>query len=38
LPTREDLVRIEPEDILKSSVFGLDRHDETQPSAADAPA
>jgi probable Rubsico expression protein CbbX len=37
LPTREDLVRIEPEDILKSSVFGLDRHDhDTQPGAADA--
>jgi len=37
LPTREDLVRIEPEDILKSSVFGLDRHDETPPGATDAP-
>jgi probable Rubsico expression protein CbbX len=37
LPTREDLVRIEPADILKSSVFGLDRHDETQPGAAGAP-
>ena len=36
MPTREDLVRIEPEDILKSSVFGLDRHDETPPSAAGA--
>jgi hypothetical protein len=26
-PTREDLVRIEAEDILKSSVFGADLHD-----------
>jgi probable Rubsico expression protein CbbX len=37
LPSREDLVRIEPEDFLKSSVFGLDRHDEPNPGAADAP-
>jgi probable Rubsico expression protein CbbX len=38
LPSREDLVRIEPEDFLKSSVFGLDRHDdESDPGAADAP-
>jgi probable Rubsico expression protein CbbX len=34
LPSREDLVRIQPEDFLKSSVFGLDRHDQTQPDAA----
>ena len=31
LPTREDLVRILPEDFLKSSVFGLDRHDDDTP-------
>jgi probable Rubsico expression protein CbbX len=31
MPTREDLVRIEPEDFLKSSVFGLDRHDDDTP-------
>ena len=36
MPTREDLVRIEAEDFLKSSVFGLDRHDdETPPPDAD---
>jgi probable Rubsico expression protein CbbX len=28
MPSREDLVRIEAEDFLKSSVFGLDRHDD----------
>ena len=39
LPTREDLVRIEPQDFLKSSVFGLDRHDdEPTPSVDDAQA
>jgi probable Rubsico expression protein CbbX len=40
MPTREDLVRIEPEDFLKSSVFGLDRHDEAAPlpDAKRAPA
>jgi probable Rubsico expression protein CbbX len=31
MPTREDLVRIEPEDFLKSTVFGLDRHDDDTP-------
>jgi probable Rubsico expression protein CbbX len=31
LPTREDLVSIEPEDFLKSTVFGLDRHDDDTP-------
>jgi probable Rubsico expression protein CbbX len=34
LPSREDLVRIEPEDFLKSSVFGLDRHDQSDPGDA----
>jgi probable Rubsico expression protein CbbX len=40
MPTREDLVRIEPEDFLKSTVFGLDRHDDdTQlPDAQSVPA
>ncbi|HEY5319131.1 MAG TPA: hypothetical protein VIJ20_14170, partial [Solirubrobacteraceae bacterium] len=40
MPTREDLVRIEPEDFLKSSVFGLDRHDDETPlpDAQSAPA
>jgi probable Rubsico expression protein CbbX len=40
MPTREDLVRIEAEDFLKSSVFGLDRHDDETPSpdAESAPA
>jgi len=37
LPTREDLVRIEPQDFLKSSVFGLDRHDENLTGADGAP-
>jgi probable Rubsico expression protein CbbX len=32
-PTREDLMRIEPEDILKSSVFASDTHDEPEPGA-----
>jgi hypothetical protein len=32
MPTREDLVRIEAEDFLKSSVFGLDRHDDDSPN------
>ncbi|HWF35262.1 MAG TPA: CbbX protein [Solirubrobacteraceae bacterium] len=37
MPSREDLVRIEPEDFLKSSVFGLDRHDDdTHPPAANS--
>jgi probable Rubsico expression protein CbbX len=31
LPTREDLVSIESEDFLKSTVFGLDRHDDDTP-------
>jgi probable Rubsico expression protein CbbX len=31
MPTREDLVRIESEDFLKSTVFGLDRHDDDTP-------
>jgi probable Rubsico expression protein CbbX len=40
MPSREDLVRIEAEDFLKSSVFGLDRHDEETPlpDAQSAPA
>jgi probable Rubsico expression protein CbbX len=40
MPSREDLVRIEAEDFLKSSVFGLDRHDDETPSpdAKSAPA
>ncbi|MDQ6807790.1 MAG: CbbX protein [Actinomycetota bacterium] len=40
MPTREDLVRIEAEDFLKSSVFGLDRHDDDTPlpDAESAPA
>jgi probable Rubsico expression protein CbbX len=40
MPTREDLVRIEAEDFLKSSVFGLDRHDDDTPppDANSAPA
>jgi probable Rubsico expression protein CbbX len=40
LPTREDLVRIESEDFLKSTVFGLDRHDDDTPlpDAQSAPA
>jgi probable Rubsico expression protein CbbX len=40
MPTREDLVRIESEDFLKSTVFGLDRHDDDTPlpDAQSAPA
>jgi probable Rubsico expression protein CbbX len=40
MPTREDLVRIEAEDFLKSTVFGLDRHDDDTPlpDAQRAPA
>jgi probable Rubsico expression protein CbbX len=37
-PTREDLMRIEAEDILKSSVFASDAHDETEPGADGARA
>ena len=32
MPAREDLVLIQAEDFLKSSVFGLDRHDDDPPS------
>jgi probable Rubsico expression protein CbbX len=40
MPTREDLVRIESEDFLKSTVFGLDRHDDDTPlpDASSVPA
>jgi hypothetical protein len=33
--TREDLIRLEPDDILKSSVFGVDLHDEPALAGAD---
>jgi probable Rubsico expression protein CbbX len=40
IPTREELVRIESEDFLKSSVFGVDRLDDdtSQPDADGDPA